>query len=308
MLLLDDKPYKLSDEDTITYGKNLTYLIPQSKVSRNAVTKRLEVPQGIGIPCTFRFINKDGKESTLRYFDHSYYDEGLKREIYTPEQLLIDNTGRMIVSKTDAEKNFFLNMHPGLDEGVSRKHYPRYPIIFRIKDKPKENIARMEDFKLKRELEAYIDPASSKSWDFEQLVAMCQVLASDNDPNSRPYNLVLPDEVLGYGEIEAMDAAEKKRYEPVLRVALLDVINKWPQYAKDRMHVSMDREVMTTINKAMKDPTFRFNPSNNTWEEQVDTKWLPLLKCQPNQDAKERLLKEMKVDPKLNDKVSKHTV
>ncbi|MGK3946592.1 hypothetical protein ABK046_50565, partial [Streptomyces caeruleatus] len=55
---------------------------------------------------------------------------------------------------------------------------------------------------------------------------------------------------MNYREIEAMDKEERKEYEVVLRVALLKVISDFPEYAKDRLLVSLDREWLTIINRA----------------------------------------------------------
>lgn len=306
MLLLDGEPFKLDDVATAEFAKNYTYMIPRSKVSRNRVTGVIEIAQGVGITAEYRFINnRSKKECRLRYYEYSHWDDTLRKEVYFPENIMIGDTGLLHVGRTQAELNYFLNNHPGLEGGDSRKDYPRYPILFRLKNKPKDSMVAMERYNIRKEMEQYIDPENPKAWKFDRLLSCCQALANDTEFASIPQGLQLPSEVLNYREIEAMDKEERKEYEVVLRVALLKVISDFPEYAKDRLLVSLDREWLTIINRASQTEftNFRFDPQTSSWVEFENNKWLTVLKCKSNENPHNRLMKEMKADPKLQAKI-----
>jgi hypothetical protein len=301
-LLLDGQPFKLDDLAVKEYSRNFTYMIPKSKVSQNRVNGRLEIGSGVGIPPEYRFIDsKSGKECTLRYFEVARWDDTQRKDSFFPEQVMIGETGKLIVGETQAELNFFLNLHPGLEGGVMRAKYPRYPVIFRLKNKSKDATKQLEEWKIKKEMEEYIHPESSKAWKFDRLVAACEALANDNEFASIPVDLRLPEEVLNYREIELMPREERDAFETVLRVALINVIDKWPRYAHDRLMKSRDRVMLALINRASQTEftNFKFDVASSTWVEMVKDKWTPILKVKQSANPKNALVKEMANDPKF---------
>jgi hypothetical protein len=306
-LLLDGEPFRLDDLAHKEFGRNFTYMMPMNKASRNRNTGHLELPHGIGIPAEYRFIEKkSNKECTLRYFEFSRWDDTLRKEVYTPEQIMIGDRGIMPISSNQAELNFFLHNHPGLEHGEQRKRYPRYPIIFALKNKPKQGMMEMEKWKIKKEMESYIDPENPKAWKFDKLVAACQALANDTEFASIPPNLRLPSEVLNYREVEEMNAEEREAYEVVLRMALLNIIAQHPHYAMDRLIKSLDREMLTIINRASRTEftNFKFDTASSTWVEFEKDKWSPVLKVKQSANPNMALCKEMKADPKFEAKIT----
>lgn len=301
-LLLDGKPFKLEDLANQEFGRRFTYMFPKSKVSFSRITGQVEIGSGVGIPAEYRFVeSKSNKECVLRYYEHVRWDDTTRRDVYTPEQIIIGETGKLIVDSVQAELNFFLHLHPGLDGGVMRAKYPRYPILFRLLNKSKDATKQLEEWKLRKEMDEYIHPDSPKAWKFDRLVAACEALANDNEFASIPVNLKLPAEIYNYKEVEIMPKDEREDFEKVLRVALINVIDKWPRYAHDRLMKSRDRVMLALINRASQTEftNFKFDVASSTWVEMVKDKWTPILKVKQSANPKNALVKEMANDPKF---------
>jgi len=250
-LLVDGKPFRLDDLAIKDFSRNYTYIVPKTAVRIRPDNGLLEVATGFGISTEYRMIDKNtGRELTVRYYESSYYDDGIKREVYSPSNIMIDSTGKIMIPSVQAELNWFLNNHPGLEEGVQRKNYPRYPILFRLLNKPKAAENKLELFRLRKELSEYIDPESKKAWKYDQLVAACELLCNDREFASIPNGLIMPKDILSYQEMsQERDEKVREGNEMIMRSALLGLIDAYPEYTKDRLVNSIERRIMLLINK-----------------------------------------------------------
>jgi hypothetical protein len=306
-LLVDGKPFRLDDLAIKDFARNYTYIVPKTAVRIRPDNGLLEVANGFGIPTEYRMIDKNsGRELTVRYYESSYYDDGIKREVYSPSNIMIDSTGKIMIPSVQAELNWFLNNHPGLEEGVQRKNYPRYPILFRLLNKPKAAENKLELFRLRKELSEYIDPESKKAWKYDQLVAACELLCNDKEFASIPNGLVMPKDILSYQEMgQERDEKTREGNEMIMRSALLGLIDAYPEYTKDRLVNSIERRIMLLINKVDQfDITgVRFDLKTRKWIETDKDKAVPFLAVPENVEPKKHLLKECKKDPKLLAKI-----
>lgn len=309
-LLVDGKPFRLDDLAIKEFARNYTYIVPKTAVRTRPDNGLIEVASGFGIPTDYRMIDKTtGRELTVRYYESSYYDDGIKREVYSPSNIMILETGKLMIPSTQAELNWFLNNHPGLEDGVQRKSYPRYPILFRLLNKPKNADRQIDKFRIRRELYEYIDSESKKAWKFDQLVAACEVLSNDKDFGSVPSGLQLPTDILTYKDmLRDNDELSRAGHESVIRAALLTVIEMYPEYAKDRLINSVDRRITQLINLAdqFELTGVKFDQKARKWVETEDEKLVPFLVVPENKDPKKHLLAECKKDHRLLDKIEKY--
>jgi hypothetical protein len=309
-LLVDGKPFRLDDLAIKEFARNYTFIVPKTAVRRRPDNGVIEVSSGFGIPTEYRMIEKNsGRELTVRYYESSYYDDGIKREVYSPSNIMINETGKLMIPSVQAELNWFLNNHPGLEDGVQRKSYPRYPILFRLLNKPKDADRQIELFRIRREMYEYIDVDSKKAWKFDQLIAACEVLVNDKDFASVPSGFQLPTDIYSYKDmLRDNDESSREGHEKVLRAALLQVIEMYPQYAKDRLINSVDRRIVQLINLAdqFELTGVKFDQKSRKWVETEDDKLVPFLAVPENKDPKKHLLAECKKDHRLLDKVEKY--
>lgn len=306
-LLVDGKPFRLDDLAIKEFARNYTYIVPKTAVRRRPDNGLLEVANGVGIPTDYRMVDKvTGREMTVRYYETSYWDDTARKDVYMPSNIMIDNTGKIMISSVQAELNWFLNNHPGLENSPQRKNYPRYPILFRLLNKPKAAENKLELFRLRKELSEYIDPDSKKAWKYDQLVAACELLCNDKEFASIPNGLIMPKDILSYQEM-AQERDEKVREgnEMIMRSALLGLIDAYPEYTKDRLVNSIERRIMLLINKVDQyDITgVRFDLKSKKWIETDGDKAVPFLAVPENVEPKKHLLRECKKDPKLLAKI-----
>ncbi len=309
-LLVDGKPFRLDDLAIKDYSRTYTYIFPKSAVRRRPDNGVIEAATGYGIPTEYRMVDPTTKrEITVRYYESARWDDTVRKDVYSPDNILMENTGKMIVSQIQAELNWFLNNHPGLEDGPQRKFFPRYPVLFRLLNKPKDADRRLDRFRIRRELSEFIDTESKKSWKFDQLIAACEVLTSDNDIGSIPTGMMLPKDIQTYRDMSnERDPDIIKGYESVLRAALLELIDNYPEYAKDRLVLSVDRRIMMLINRADRYELtgVRYDSKIRKWVEQEGDKNVPFLGVPDNSDHKKHLLKECKKDPKLLEKIERY--
>lgn len=306
-LLVDGKPFRLDDLAIKEFSRNYTYIVPKTAVRRRPDNGVLEVATGVGIPTDYRMVDKvTGREMTVRYYETSYWDDTARKDVYSPSNLMIDNTGKLMISSVQAELNWFLNNHPGLENSPQRKNYPRYPILFRLLNKPKAAENKLELFRLRKELSEYIDPESKKAWKYDQLVAACELLCNDREFASIPNGLIMPKDILSYQEMsQERDEKVREGNELIMRSALLGLIDAYPEYTKDRLVNSIERRIMLLINKVDQfDITgVRFDVKTRKWIETSGDKAVPFLAVPENAEPKKHLLKECKKDPKLLAKI-----
>jgi hypothetical protein len=254
MLIVNKSPFLMEEGHRKEYGRKTTYMFPKSAISIDQRTGKVSMAQAIGIPAEYRMIHPQTKvQQTVRYYESSYWDETLKREVYSPENIMITNTGQLHVPSENVELNYFLQNHPGLEEGKQRKNglNNRYPIIFRCLDKPKHYDNAYKVSMVKKEVLDLLDPNGKAPFDFNHLLAACETISSDQDLTSIPHGWIAPMEVHSWREFrEAKTESEIEDATLIMRGVLTSIAEAHPQYAKDKMILAIDNKIRKIIFKA----------------------------------------------------------
>lgn len=319
-LLLDGEEFSLDELARNQLNRDVTYMLPKSAVSRSRTNGKVEINNGVGIPAAYRMIYTDPimkkqREVEVRYYETARWDDTLRKNVYMPDNVMIEGStggnGKLIVGKYQQELNWFLQNHPGLQDGTQRKNYPRYPILFRMLDKGKESRSSIQLYGIKREVMEFVDPNSKTAWGYEKLIAACETLSNDGNFASIPAgaNLYVTNEIHNYREykmIPANDTEAREDAENIMRAALMRLIEAFPEYAKDRLLDSQDRVLNEIVLRVgMTEITgVKYDAANSVWVENYGTpEQKVLMKVAKNQDANRALFLECKKDYKFKAKM-----
>lgn len=250
MLLVDNKPYHLSDDEIKEFsGRTIWHVEPKPY---DHVNKKHGIPEGIAFPNTY--IKKIGtgnaRDSRVTYYTHEEYDDSKKKTNY-----YVENTGNMIMignkgvlMTTNAELNFFMhnNPHNGsnpLREDMLKNPYGNKMVLFYKYNPAGNHRVSADKLKAKSDLYNIFSEEGSKSWSDVQIISAVQTVNASAD---RPMPQVL------------IDWKEYKDEEgvPTLRGGLQELADREPLWLKNLVVTGRKAIVSRTINKCLENVEF----------------------------------------------------
>jgi len=296
MLLVDGDPYTLGEADRKKFSNKLKVMVPLSKVRRNPEMKnRLEPSKGQGITTLYTtFIN--GKMSTVRWYETKRYDDAIKSDTFTPDHIMIPDSGFLDV-ENDPEKVWFLLNHPGWDKNPLRKGEGGRQAVITVGTMVQFRILNLQDgnddvFEKMKRLKKLME--DSEKWNFQDMIGICHVLVASHSASfSLPYQIVYHREL-------------RPDQEGALKAALQEVIMREPVYVYDKIFLDRKAEISTAINALSfgENPRLVFKGQERVWELTENKKEPTKLYTVPGkEDPHTFLVKKASEDKAIGDKL-----
>ena len=278
MLLKDGKPFELSKEEILEYSREIVFLQPTDP-KWNPANGDYDIKGGTGITTSYITTTTggaNGKQMMIRYYENSYYDDTSKREVYQPNNIMIQHPLMFIKTRKDQyELNWFLLNHPGNMNHPAREaaraegtRDPLFHVVgqFRVHDKNKKAQMHLLRLKYHKALMDHILEGGSKSWKHKELVSACETLIAAQDPLKR-----LPNDIYNY-------SAYGEEESDILRAALATFCdnNENISFAHATLITDRNVNVASKINNALSNPEkscFDFDAPKRQFKIKKDGKW-----------------------------------
>ena len=258
MLLVDDKPYQLTQADTDKYSGKVAIMVVESRVRESVDNRRIEAGAFSGI-LTHYTTMLGGKKCRVRYYENENWDDTLRRNIYEPEYIMIDGRAGGFELDNDPEKAWFFFNHPGWDEHPDRKSAEgRQPLIprgtrkqFRIRQAMDKSVGKV--FEIQKAIDKLSE--ASKKWTAQEMHGIAQTL-SDNQSSA----LRLPWQVIQHNDITKEDIE-------ALRGALVITYLQDPVYFYKTIMETRQAQLASAVLALSRGEgkVLNFDPTSLTW-------------------------------------------
>ncbi len=303
MLLVDGKPYSLSNEEVKEYGTRIKWHVQPKPYDK--VNDKHGISEGVGFPNVYTKKIGAAKQMDQRvvYYTQEEYDDTLKKTHYkvdnTGSTILIGNKG--VLTTSNAELNFFLYNSPYNGSNPFRQDeysdvYAGKPILF-YKYNPAGNHKHAADkLKAKKDLHDIFDLEGSKPWSDTQIISACKTLNASADR-------VIPQVLIDWNEYKDEEGV------PALRNGLQALADMEPLWLKNIVLTGRKSIVSRTINKCLENVEFTgfsYSPTGRKYIiTKADGKVEDFLVIPDKKDPDQFLLEMMFSNHKQLDKLSK---